>query len=68
MARKKEMIDFRNKNITYNQEGVEYKVLSLKKTNMTVELSCIQKEKNLQNKIIPFAHLPKAIKTLVKPN
>lgn len=68
MAKKKEIIDFRNKDITYTKEGIKYKVLSLKRANMTVELSAMQKEKNLQNTIIPFAHLPKAIKTLVKPN
>lgn len=68
MAKKKEIVDFRNKNITYTQDGVEYKVLFLKKANMTVELSYFGKEKIKQNKTLPFAHLPKAIKSLVKPN
>jgi len=67
MAKKKEIIDFRNKNITYTQDGIEYKVLFLKKANMTVEISFIEKEK-VQNKTLPFAHLPKAIKSLIKPN
>lgn len=68
MAKKKEIIDFRNKNITFTQDGVEYKVLFLKKANMTVEISSIEKEKEIQVKTLPFAHLPKAIKSLVKPN
>jgi hypothetical protein len=68
MAKKKEIIDFRNKNITYTLEGVKYKVLFLNKANMNVELSCYENEKLTQNKTLPFAHLPKAIKSLVKPN
>ncbi len=68
MAKKKEIIDFRNKNITYTQDGIEYKVLFLKKANMTVDVSCFEKEKETQVKTLPFAHLPKAIKSLVKPN
>ena len=68
MAKKKEIIDFMNKDITYTLEGIKYKVLSLNKANMYVELSCFEKEKFIQNKTLPFAHLPKAIKSLVKPN
>lgn len=43
MAKKKEIIDFRNKNITYSQDGIEYKVLFLKKASMTVEISFVEK-------------------------
>lgn len=68
MAKKKEIIDFRNKNIKYTQDGIEYKILYLKKANMTVELSYNEKEKTIQNKTLPFAHLPKTIKSLIKPN
>ncbi|WP_419764861.1 MAG: hypothetical protein ACNI28_00445 [Arcobacter sp.] len=68
MAKRKEIVDFRNKDITYTLEGIKYKVLSLNKANMNVELSCFEKEKLTQNKTLPFAHLPKAIKSLVKPN
>lgn len=68
MAKKKEIIDFRNKNITYSQDGIEYKVLFLKKASMTVEISFVEKEEEIQYKTLPFAHLPKAIKSLVKPN
>ncbi|MGB7402191.1 MAG: hypothetical protein WA916_06405 [Arcobacter sp.] len=68
MAKKKEIIDFRNKNITYTIECVQYKVLLLNKANMNVELSCFENEKFTQNKTIPFAHLPKSIKSLIKPN
>lgn len=65
MAKKKEIIDFRNKNIEFDIEGEKYKLLCFKKANMTVELILIEKEKS---KIIPFAHLPKSIKSLIKPN
>ena len=68
MAKKKEIIDFTNKDITYTLEGIKYKVLFLNKANMNVELSCYEKEKITYNKTLPFAHLPKAIKSLVKPN
>lgn len=68
MAKKKEIIDFRNKNINFTSEGETCQVLFLKKANMTVELTCYEKEKSKYNKTIPFAHLPKAIKSLIKPN
>ncbi len=68
MAKKKEIIDFRNKNITYTLEGITYKVLFLNKANMNVELSCFEKDKFTQNKTLPFAHLPKSVKSLIKPN
>lgn len=68
MAKKKEFIDFRSKNITFDFEGENFKVLSLKTSNMTVELQCFEKENKTSNKTIPFAHLPKSIKSLVKPN
>ncbi|WP_375723885.1 hypothetical protein LXN10_15480 [Arcobacter sp. KX21116] len=68
MAKKKEIIDFKNKNITYTLEGITYKVLLLNKASMNVELSCFEKGKFTQNKTIPFAHLPKSIKSLIKPN
>ena len=67
MAKKSEIISFKNQNITYNENGVDYSVIHLKKPQMVVDLSYIEDEKK-QTKTIPFAHLPKKIKQRVKSN
>ncbi len=67
MAKKSEIINFSKQNITYNDNNIIYKVLHLKKPQMTVELEFIQENKK-EKKIIPFAHLPKKIKQQVKSN
>lgn len=68
MAKKTEIISFKNKNITYTQDNQMIKVLSLKKPKMVVELACFEHDKFIENKVIPFAHLPKNIKSIINPN
>lgn len=68
MAKKQEIINLKNKNITYEENSISYQVLNLRKPKMTVELASFSNNTFLENKIIPFAHLPKRIKLIVKPN
>ncbi len=68
MAKKQELINFKNKNITFEENSITYQVLNLRKPKMIVELASFSKNSFIKNKIIPFAHLPKNIKILVKPN
>ncbi len=67
MAKKSEIINFSKQNIMYRENDIEYKVLHLKKPQMTVELEFTQNNQK-EKKTIPFAHLPKKIKQKVKSN
>ncbi len=67
MAKKKKIVDLKPMNISYKENDITYKLTYLKKSNMTVELASYKEDKFIENKEIPFAHLPKSIKLLVKP-
>ncbi|MEA2073086.1 MAG: hypothetical protein U9O86_05830 [Campylobacterota bacterium] len=68
MIKRKENEDLRSKNITYERENIRYKVLRFYQAKMTVDVMEIddKEKKGIQN--IPFAHIPKATKKLIKPN
>lgn len=68
MAKKKEIISLKSNNITYEENLIKYQVLNLRKPKMLVEVAAYKNDKFIENKIIPFAHLPKSIKAIVKPN
>lgn len=64
---KKPNIDLTSKNITYEQDGQIIKLQLFKKSNMTLEVSKFENGKFIEKSIIAFAHLPKNIKSLIKP-
>ncbi len=64
---KKSLINLESKNITYEDKGKTIKLLSFKKSNMTLEISILEDNKPLKTSTIVFAHLPKKIKALIKP-
>jgi len=66
MARKKQTLDFLNNNIFFKNKEQTVKVLSLNLNSMDVEVLVIEDEKKKVKKM-PFAHLPKEIKKLVRP-
>lgn len=67
MAKKKKISDLRTQNITYTQDNSNYKVLRFNPSHMTVHV--IKYEDNEKREIeMPFAHLPKEIKKVIKPN
>ncbi|WP_457748955.1 hypothetical protein [Sulfurimonas sp.] len=68
MAKKKKIYDLSAQNIEYTQDNVKYKVLRFNSSYMTVDVIKFEDE-NKQNIVdMPFAHLPKAIKKMIKPN
>ena len=67
MAKKKKIVDLKPLKISYKENNLTYKLNFLKTTNMTVEMASYKDDTFIENKTIPFAHLPKAIKLLVKP-
>ncbi|MDD2791289.1 MAG: hypothetical protein PHU40_11600 [Sulfurimonas sp.] len=68
MAVKKPIIDFTEQNISYKEKSCVYTVLRLHPEYMTVDVNVLENgvKKGMQK--LPFAHLPKEIKKLVKPN
>ncbi len=67
MAKKKKIIDLSKKDIKYIQDNVTYKILRFNLEYMTLHV--IKHEENEKREItdMPFAHLPKEIKKLIKP-
>lgn len=68
MIKKKTNEDLRNKNIIFEREGIKYQVMRFYQSKMTVDVMEIESDekKGIQN--IPFAHIPKATKKMIKPN
>lgn len=64
---KKPNIDLRSKNIAYEDGKYTIKLLTFKKSNMTLDIAVFEKKKFIKNSNIVFAHLPKKIKSLIKP-
>jgi len=67
LFKKKKLIDLSGLKITYEEKDLFIQVLSLSTLKMTVDLKVKDKNNSIENKTIPFAHLPKSIKKLVKP-
>jgi len=64
---KKPIIDLKHKNITYEDKNQTIKLLSFKKSNMTIDIAIYENGEHLKNSSIVFAHLPKSIKSIIKP-
>ena len=66
MAKKKKTIELLDKNIIFQTKEQTVKVLSLNLNSMDVEVIVMEDEKKKVKKM-PFAHLPKEIKKVVRP-
>lgn len=67
MAKKKENIDLRAKNITFLVQNEEYQAVRFYHSEMTLDIiSLSDAHQGIRN--IPFAHIPKEIKKIIKPN
>ncbi|MBN2781951.1 MAG: hypothetical protein JXQ66_01790 [Campylobacterales bacterium] len=69
MAKKKKTIDMSDQNITFTMQEQSFKVIRFNPSNMTLDVMISNDgvmKKGLNT--IPFAHIPKEIKKLIKPN
>jgi hypothetical protein len=67
MAMKKENIDLKSKNIIFTMHNEKYKALRFYHAKMTLDIISTSSEKEgIKN--VPFAHIPKQIKKIIKPN
>jgi len=66
MAKKKPVLNFSSKNITFSEKERHFKIISFNQEHMTV--LCTVTVEGKKDKIeLPFAHLPKNIKALLRP-
>jgi hypothetical protein len=68
MAKEKKSIELSDKKISFNLERVSYNVIRFFPTKMTVDVMVFEDGLKEGVKTIPFAHLPKEIKKIIKPN
>lgn len=67
MAKKRQNLDLKNKNITYIEKGITHEVIYLKASSMTVDIKCYENGNYTKTITLPFAHVPKKIKSLINP-
>jgi hypothetical protein len=68
MAKKKKAVDLRSKNLEFTQNSITYKLLRFKAEDMTLDVIRYEEGKKIDEYNIPFAHLPKSMKKIIKPN
>lgn len=68
MAKEKKSIELSDKKISFTLERVLYNVIRFYPTKMTVDVMVFEDGIKEGVKTIPFAHLPKEIKKIIKPN
>ena len=69
MAKKKKSIELSDKKITFTVEKNSYKAIRYYPTAMSLDVMAFDENGvkiGMQN--IPFAHIPKEVKKIVKPN
>ena len=69
MAKKKKSIELSDKKISFTREGVSYKVIRFYPSAMSMDVMVEEEDgtkSGMQN--IPYAHAPKDVKKLIKPN
>lgn len=68
MAKNKKSIELMNSKISFTLERNLYNVIRFFPTKMTVDVMIFENGVKEGIKTIPFAHLPKEIKKIIKPN
>jgi len=68
MAKKKINEDLRERNIEFEMLNVKYRAVRFYQSKMTLDVILVDdsEKKGIMN--IPFAHIPKSIKRIIKPN
>ncbi|MBU1659798.1 hypothetical protein KKG72_12230 [bacterium] len=68
MAKKKKSIELSEKNITFNIKNISYRVIRYYPTAMTIDVMVHEDKVKIGLQNLAFAHLPKEVKKLIKPN
>lgn len=68
MAKDKKSIELLERKISFKLENTSYDVIRFYPTKMTVDVMVFENGIKEGIKTLPFAHLPKEIKKIIKPN
>ena len=64
----KKTVELKDKNITFEIEKISYKVIRFYPTRMTLDVIVYENGERQGMQNIPFAHLPKNAKKIIKAN
>ena len=67
MAKKKKVINLSEQSISYTEDERDIKVIAFNPNTMEVDVSITVEGEKKRVMKLPFAHLPKEIKKLVRP-
>ncbi len=67
MAKKKKSVDLSQEELYFEIEQERFKALRFYPSNMTVDVMCFVEGKKSTQRNLPFSHLPKRVKQLIKP-
>lgn len=68
MAKEKKSIELHERKISFKLENTSYEVIRFYPAKMTVDVMVFENGIKEGVKTLPFAHLPKEIKKIIKPN
>ncbi len=69
MAKKKKSVELSDKKIKFSVDRISYKAIRYYPTAMSLDVMAFDENgEKLGMRNIPFAHVPKEIKKIVKPN
>ena len=69
MAKKRQAsIELLDKNISFKEKNAEYRLVRFNPSKMTLDVLIFENGEKRSMRDFPFAHLPREIKKLIKPN
>ena len=68
MAKKKQSIELTKQNISFQEKDTLYKLVRFYPDKMTIDTMVSENGVKQGMRNLPFAHLPKEIKKIIKPN
>ena len=68
MAKKKKSLELSDKKISFEIEKTSYKVIRFFPSQMTLDVMVFEDGVKIGVQNIPFAHIPKEIKKIIKAN
>jgi len=69
MAKKKKSVELSDKKIKFSVEKISYRAIRYYPTAMSLDVMAFDENgEKLGMRNIPFAHVPKEIKKIIKPN
>ncbi len=61
-------VDLTNQNLSFEQNNMLLKLITFKLYNMSIDVNCYKDDKFIKNMNIPFAQIPKKLKSILKSN